>query len=328
MAVGDRELDARYKRRSGMQLSKRRSSAIAALAAMLLSAGTAPDDNTFEITAAELSTAHAIEMRVPDGATATIRVTGDAYAASTGGLQAVRIWHNGAYQQLGTATGDPVVSALRSRIAWGFPDATNIGIGPRPRLGRHDHRTTRSRRPQRISRDPRQPDRARDRRQRNTHQRPPHPRNPVPVRSARFTFGLAAVVALLALPACGDDLFGDENEFDYKFEMIVENRSDELIYIVRGRPADERPVDGVWFGVLPGETDVRGLGGRAAQNERPGGCFDNQQVWIVRSLSGTKYLNGQHDDDVDDVDDDLEILQFFPSDTCVESDEITYTWSR
>ena len=130
------------------------------------------------------------------------------------------------------------------------------------------------------------------------------------------------MVAVVWVSGC--DL-GNENEFDYKFELVVENQSDEIIYIIGGKVSDDEGLtDGAWLGVLPGSVDRVGLGGRAAENEPPGGCFDNR-VWVVRSRSGTEYLEGAQHDDVDDT--DLEILKFFPDDTCVDTVEITYSWA-
>ena len=92
--------------------------------------GTDPALNVFEIEAAELQTAKAIEVRVPVGATALIKVTGTNYSTQAGGLTSMRLWKNGSYQQLGDNQNNSTDVDLRGRLLWVFPDATDIQIGP------------------------------------------------------------------------------------------------------------------------------------------------------------------------------------------------------
>jgi len=84
----------------------------------------------FEIEATELQTAKAIEVRVPVGATALIKVTGTAYSTQVGGLTSMRLWKNGSYQQLSDNQNDGVDVDLRGRLLWVFSDATDVQIGP------------------------------------------------------------------------------------------------------------------------------------------------------------------------------------------------------
>jgi choice-of-anchor A domain-containing protein len=92
--------------------------------------GTDAQMNTFDISAAQLQNATTVDIKVPAGSNAIVRVSGSTYSAATGGPTTIRLWRNGAFQQLSSDQTDPVSRELRSRLVWIFPTATTLSLGP------------------------------------------------------------------------------------------------------------------------------------------------------------------------------------------------------
>lgn len=132
------------------------------------------------------------------------------------------------------------------------------------------------------------------------------------------------VTSMLSLAACEPHPFGDESHTIFRFELVIRNDSNEVIYLVTGSPGPPDVVAGEPFSIAPGDSDTVNVGGAEAKGDPPGGCFENEQVWVIRSRSGTEYLSA---DDVAAQPADVEVLKFFPPDTCTDQEVLEYVWS-
>lgn len=134
--------------------------------------------------------------------------------------------------------------------------------------------------------------------------------------------GLCAA-SLVVVSSCGESPFGEENAFESRFEFVITNGSDEVIYRVLGPAGPPEPVVGEAGPILPGESTRIGAGGVSTPSDPPGGCLDTDQLWLIRSRSDTKLPLV----DLADHQDDIEILEFFAPTTCTEQEEFEYTWN-
>ena len=93
---------------------------------------TGSDDkvNVFRVKAQDLQGAQEIEIKVPDGATTLINVTGPAYTSGARPTTAIKFWTGSAYQQFGDTAPNDRVERARRALLWSFPDADSVQIGP------------------------------------------------------------------------------------------------------------------------------------------------------------------------------------------------------
>lgn len=125
------------------------------------------------------------------------------------------------------------------------------------------------------------------------------------------------------LSSCVESPFGEENAFEPRFEFVITNGSDEAIYRVLGPAGPPEPIVGQADPIQPGATTRIGAGGVSTPSDPPGGCLDTQQLWLIRSRSGTKFWLV----DLADHQDDIEVLMLFPPTTCTDREAFDYTWN-
>ena len=132
------------------------------------------------------------------------------------------------------------------------------------------------------------------------------------------------IVSMLSLAACEPHPIGDESHTIFRFELAIRNDSNEVTYLVIGSPGPPDVVAGEPFSIAPGDSDTVNVGGAEAKVDPPGGCFENEQVWVIRSRSGTEYVFA---DDLAAQPADVEVLKFFPPETCTDQEVLEYVWS-
>lgn len=91
--------------------------------------GTNPNRNVFNLTAAEVERWHALQVRVPDGATTLINIRGGSFHnAFDGGMFT---WDDATgFVQVGNPAQNPDLEARRRATLWNFPDASSAVLGP------------------------------------------------------------------------------------------------------------------------------------------------------------------------------------------------------
>jgi choice-of-anchor A domain-containing protein/uncharacterized repeat protein (TIGR01451 family) len=92
--------------------------------------GTDPKINVFRVTAADLQGAQEIEIRVPDGASTLINVTGGSYTSGARPTTAMKFWTGSQYQQFSDNAPNDRVERARRDLLWSFPDASSVQLGP------------------------------------------------------------------------------------------------------------------------------------------------------------------------------------------------------
>jgi choice-of-anchor A domain-containing protein/uncharacterized repeat protein (TIGR01451 family) len=93
---------------------------------------TGTDDklNVFSVKAVDLQGAQEIEIKVPDGATTLINVTGRTYTSGFRPTTSMRFWDGNAYVQFSDNAPNDRVARARKDLLWSFPDADSIQLGP------------------------------------------------------------------------------------------------------------------------------------------------------------------------------------------------------
>ena len=93
---------------------------------------TGTDDklNVFRVDAADLQASQEIEIKVPDGATTLINVTGSTYTSGFRPTTSMRFWDGNGYVQFGDNAPNDRVARARKDLLWSFPDADSIQLGP------------------------------------------------------------------------------------------------------------------------------------------------------------------------------------------------------
>ena len=93
--------------------------------------GTNPVRSVFNLTAARLARAGQVYLRVPDGSTALINVTGASFKSN---ISAFWIWDSGTGQYIQpnqpTLPNAPTVEEIRRATLWNFVNATSVTLGP------------------------------------------------------------------------------------------------------------------------------------------------------------------------------------------------------
>jgi choice-of-anchor A domain-containing protein/uncharacterized repeat protein (TIGR01451 family) len=92
--------------------------------------GTDPKLNVFRLTAATLQSPQVIQIRVPDGASTLINVTGTTYTSAAYPTVAMRFWDGSQYVQFSDNAPNARVEAARRDLLWSFPDASSVQLGP------------------------------------------------------------------------------------------------------------------------------------------------------------------------------------------------------
>lgn len=124
------------------------------------------------------------------------------------------------------------------------------------------------------------------------------------------------VAGLVMTTAC----LADENFTPSQITVSVTNETGSVIYWTKA-PADAAQPStdpGVYEPIVHNETSPIPAGGTRLDDT--GGCFDDEQLWLVRSRSGQLWDFG---DEL--VPSDIEILQHFPPDTCAGPEGIKFT---
>ena len=91
--------------------------------------GTDADLNVFRVSAANLQSAQQIQIRVPDGATTLINVTGVTYTSGFRPTYSITFWDGSNYVQFSDNPPNDRVGRARERLMWSFPDATAVQLG-------------------------------------------------------------------------------------------------------------------------------------------------------------------------------------------------------
>ena len=91
--------------------------------------GTEADLNVFRVSAANLQSAQQIQIRVPDGATTLINVTGATYTSGFRPTYSITFWDGSNYVQFSDNPPNDRVGLARERLMWSFPDATAVQLG-------------------------------------------------------------------------------------------------------------------------------------------------------------------------------------------------------
>lgn len=92
--------------------------------------GTDRDVNVFEVSSAVLQSAQVIQIRVPNGASTLINVTGEAYTSGAYPTVAMRFWDGSQYVQFSDTAPNDRVEQARRDLLWSFPDANSVQLGP------------------------------------------------------------------------------------------------------------------------------------------------------------------------------------------------------
>jgi choice-of-anchor A domain-containing protein/uncharacterized repeat protein (TIGR01451 family) len=93
---------------------------------------TGTDDklNVFRVKAEHLQASQEIEIKVPDGATTLINVTGPTYTSGFRPTTSMRFWDGTKYVQFSDDAPNDRVARARKDLLWSFPDADSIQLGP------------------------------------------------------------------------------------------------------------------------------------------------------------------------------------------------------
>jgi choice-of-anchor A domain-containing protein/uncharacterized repeat protein (TIGR01451 family) len=91
--------------------------------------GTDADLNVFRVSAANLQKAQQIQLRVPDGATTLINVTGSTYTSGFAPTYSMTFWDGSQYVQFSDTAPNDRVARARRDLLWSFPDATAVQLG-------------------------------------------------------------------------------------------------------------------------------------------------------------------------------------------------------
>jgi choice-of-anchor A domain-containing protein/uncharacterized repeat protein (TIGR01451 family) len=92
--------------------------------------GTDPKINVFRLTADVLQSPQVIQIRVPDGASTLINVTGATYTSAAYPTVAMRFWDGSQYVQFSDTAPNDRVDQARRDLLWSFPDASSVQLGP------------------------------------------------------------------------------------------------------------------------------------------------------------------------------------------------------
>lgn len=92
--------------------------------------GTDAKVNVFRLTAAVLQSPQVIQIRVPDGASTLINVTGATYTSAAYPTVAMRFWDGSQYVQFSDDAPNDRVEQARRDLLWSFPDASSVQLGP------------------------------------------------------------------------------------------------------------------------------------------------------------------------------------------------------
>ena len=92
--------------------------------------GDDPEVNVFRVSASVLQSAQVIQIRIPDGASTLINVTGDSYTSGAYPTAAMRFWDGTQYVQFSDAAPNARVERARRDLMWSFPGADSVQIGP------------------------------------------------------------------------------------------------------------------------------------------------------------------------------------------------------
>jgi choice-of-anchor A domain-containing protein/uncharacterized repeat protein (TIGR01451 family) len=92
--------------------------------------GTDSHLNVFKVKASDLQKPQNVDIRVPDGATTLINVTGATYTSGFRPTTAIRFWDGNQYAQFSDTPPNDRVRRAREDLLWSFPDASSIQLGP------------------------------------------------------------------------------------------------------------------------------------------------------------------------------------------------------
>jgi choice-of-anchor A domain-containing protein/uncharacterized repeat protein (TIGR01451 family) len=85
--------------------------------------------NVFKVKATDLQKPQNIDIKVPDGATTLINVTGDTYTSGARPTTAIRFWDGNQYAQFSDNPPNDRVKRAREDLLWSFPDASSVQLG-------------------------------------------------------------------------------------------------------------------------------------------------------------------------------------------------------
>jgi choice-of-anchor A domain-containing protein/uncharacterized repeat protein (TIGR01451 family) len=85
--------------------------------------------NVFKVKASDLQKPQNIDIKVPDGATTLINVTGLTYTSGARPTTAIRFWDGNQYVQFSDNAPNDRVKRAREDLMWSFPDATSVQLG-------------------------------------------------------------------------------------------------------------------------------------------------------------------------------------------------------
>ena len=106
-------------------------------------------------------------------------------------------------------------------------------------------------------------------------------------------------------------------------DVKIDNPTDVFFYVVRApadTPADEAILTRTFTIIFPGEEQRLGAGFDPRRSDS--NCFDDEQFWIVRSISDAPYWRPGADAPERTLE-DLEIVEHLPSDTCLPEGQLT-----
>jgi choice-of-anchor A domain-containing protein/uncharacterized repeat protein (TIGR01451 family) len=92
--------------------------------------GTDSKLNVFKVEASDLQKPQNIDIKVPDGATTLINVTGETYTSGFRPTTAIRFWDGNQYVQFSDNPPNDLVKRAREDLLWSFPDASSVQLGP------------------------------------------------------------------------------------------------------------------------------------------------------------------------------------------------------